>query len=189
MITIRSAEPLSCFQWMKNDTIYFLHLSASSKNLLTALLTLLSLFTKNDKLFKLSGPQGENKEGMLHLTFSFAPIEQPVQGPGGVAQQAVREPVQITDEDLKEFADMFPSVDKEVVKCILEEKRGKITCITFRKVRITFPSKEQKWIKKWENLEIFVVKINSDSDSQNYHFVSLCWNSHFKWIALLKSLI
>ncbi|PAV58253.1 hypothetical protein WR25_11909 isoform B [Diploscapter pachys] len=77
-----------------------------------------------DDYYQLSGPQGENKEGMLHLTFSFAPIEQPVQGPGGVAQQAVREPVQITEEDLKEFADMFPSVDKEVVKCILEEKRG-----------------------------------------------------------------
>uniref|UniRef100_A0A8R1HWF7 C2 domain-containing protein n=2 Tax=Caenorhabditis japonica TaxID=281687 RepID=A0A8R1HWF7_CAEJA len=81
-----------------------------------------------DEYFQLSGQQGEGKEGMIHLHFSFAPIELPLEQ-GGAPQAAqqpapVPLPVEITEEDTKEIQEMFPSVDKEVIKCILEERRG-----------------------------------------------------------------
>ncbi|CAB3408036.1 unnamed protein product [Caenorhabditis bovis] len=73
--------------------------------------------------FPLSGPQGENKEGMIHLTFAFAAIEQQQQQQEQMDVPPPR-PVEITDEDTKELEAMFPSVDKEVIKCVLEERRG-----------------------------------------------------------------
>ncbi|VDM54650.1 unnamed protein product [Angiostrongylus costaricensis] len=61
-----------------------------------------------DDYYPLSGQQGEEKEGMLHLIISFAPVET----------------MEITAEDTKELEAMFPGVDKEVIKCVLEESRG-----------------------------------------------------------------
>lgn len=81
-----------------------------------------------DDYFHLSGQQGEGKEGMIHLHFSFAPIELPLQQE--IPQQPQQQeapaplPVEITEEDTKEIQEMFPTVDKEVIKCILEERRG-----------------------------------------------------------------
>uniref|UniRef100_A0A1I7T8R1 CUE domain-containing protein n=1 Tax=Caenorhabditis tropicalis TaxID=1561998 RepID=A0A1I7T8R1_9PELO len=79
-----------------------------------------------DDYFQLSGQQGEGKEGMIHLHFSFAPIELPLQSEVRPQQEAVPVPlpVEITEEDTKEIQEMFPTVDKEVIKCILEERRG-----------------------------------------------------------------
>ncbi|EGT39712.1 CBN-TLI-1 protein [Caenorhabditis brenneri] len=79
-----------------------------------------------DEYFQLSGQQGEGKEGMIHLHFSFAPIELPLQSEVMPQQDVVPAPlpVEITEEDTKEIQEMFPSVDKEVIKCILEERRG-----------------------------------------------------------------
>ncbi|CAI5437409.1 unnamed protein product [Caenorhabditis angaria] len=72
-----------------------------------------------DDYFQMSGPQGEGKEGMIHLTFSFQPIEMPAD-----VNPPPPQPVEITDEDTKEIESMFPSIDKEVIRCVLEERRG-----------------------------------------------------------------
>lgn len=80
-----------------------------------------------DEYFQLSGQQGEGKEGMIHVHFSFAPIENPISSEVQPVQQEVAPvplPVEITEEDTKEIQEMFPTVDKEVIKCILEERRG-----------------------------------------------------------------
>ncbi|KAF1770576.1 hypothetical protein GCK72_002395 [Caenorhabditis remanei] len=79
-----------------------------------------------DEYFQLSGQQGEGKEGMIHLHFSFAPIDLPLQPEVQPEPEAapVPLPVEITEEDTKEIQEMFPTVDKEVIKCILEERRG-----------------------------------------------------------------
>lgn len=41
-----------------------------------------------------------------------------------VQQQAVMLPVQITEEDIKQLKEMFPNVEDEVIKSVLEEKQG-----------------------------------------------------------------
>ncbi|KAK5984479.1 Toll-interacting protein [Trichostrongylus colubriformis] len=87
-----------------------------------------------DDYYPLSGQQGEGKEGMLHLVISFAPVEAAI--PTAVVLPAAVSPpvpesvdgipisVEITAEDTKELEAMFPSVDKEVIRCVLEESRG-----------------------------------------------------------------
>lgn len=91
-----------------------------------------------DEYFQLSGQQGEGKEGMIHLHFAFVPIDLPLQDPSvqqvpaplreflssKSAPMRTLSAVEITEEDTKEIQEMFPSVDKEVIKCILEERRG-----------------------------------------------------------------
>ncbi|XGW24888.1 hypothetical protein V3C99_006387 [Haemonchus contortus] len=78
-----------------------------------------------DDYYPLSGQQGEGKEGMLHLVISFAPVEGTL--PTAVVLPATASPpmpVEITEEDTKELEAMFPGVDKEVIRCVLEESRG-----------------------------------------------------------------
>jgi uncharacterized protein YlaN (UPF0358 family) len=36
-----------------------------------------------------------------------------------------------SEEDAKEMHDMFPSVDLEVIKCVLDEKRGNKVIVNF----------------------------------------------------------
>ncbi|PIC51640.1 hypothetical protein B9Z55_002071 [Caenorhabditis nigoni] len=76
--------------------------------------------------FQLSGQQGEGKEGMIHLHFAFVPIDLPTPLPEAqqVQEDAPAPLLEITEEDTKEIQEMFPTVDKEVIKCILEERRG-----------------------------------------------------------------
>uniref|UniRef100_A0A158P862 CUE domain-containing protein n=1 Tax=Angiostrongylus cantonensis TaxID=6313 RepID=A0A158P862_ANGCA len=78
-----------------------------------------------DDYYPLSGQQGEGKEGMLHLIVSFAPVEASID-PVAVLPDAaaLALPVEITTEDTKELEAMFPDIDKEVIKCVLEESRG-----------------------------------------------------------------
>lgn len=78
-----------------------------------------------DDYYPLSGQQGEGKEGMLHLIISFAPVEASI-SPAALlpATASPPLPVEITAEDTKELEDMFPGVDREVIRCVLEESRG-----------------------------------------------------------------
>lgn len=107
-----------------------------------------------DDWFHLSGKEGEGKEGMANLIFSFAPLEQgpipytPMYQPGaqqqrvgaggveavgavggaGVAQLGPDVDVNagplFTDADVAELGEMFPAVEAEVIKSVLFEKRG-----------------------------------------------------------------
>lgn len=100
--------------------------------------------------YPLSGKQGEGMEGMINLVLSFlnAPIPgtYPVQGAspimmlptpsnyGSRAYQAVpvytqpppapAPPQQLTEEDLKQISEMFPNMDKEVIKSVAEANQG-----------------------------------------------------------------
>ncbi|GMT00190.1 hypothetical protein PENTCL1PPCAC_22364 [Pristionchus entomophagus] len=93
-----------------------------------------------DEFYPLTGAQGEGKEGLVHLIISFAPLEAPIAHPayqggptypdGSPAHQptadapaAVTGPA-FTDDDVKAVKEMFPDIDEEVIRAILEEKRG-----------------------------------------------------------------
>jgi toll-interacting protein len=77
-----------------------------------------------DEWYPLSGQQGEGKEGVVNLVMSFSPVEaaHPQVAPG---PETVQAPQQLyTEEELNELQAMFPNVDKEVIRSVLEMKRG-----------------------------------------------------------------
>ncbi|KAK6730300.1 hypothetical protein RB195_007018 [Necator americanus] len=78
-----------------------------------------------DDYYSLSGQQGEGKEGMIHLIISFAPVDATLSAAAILPSTASPPlPVEITAEDTKELEVMFPGVDREVIRCVLEESRG-----------------------------------------------------------------
>lgn len=102
--------------------------------------------------YPLSGKTGDQKEGMIDLVLSFTSASSIVSGraqptqpvvfvpnvsgralpvyvqPQQQPQQVIHQPpapVQpLTDEDISNLMEMFPSVDKEVIKSIGEANRG-----------------------------------------------------------------
>ena len=100
--------------------------------------------------YPLSGKQGEGMEGMINIVLSFAtaPLPSPyaLQGvsplvmlptPAGYgtrSYQAVpvytqptpppQPPPQLTEEDFKQISEMFPNMDKEVIKSVAEVNQG-----------------------------------------------------------------
>jgi len=64
---------------------------------------------------------------MINLIMSFVPVQVAPMQPAFV-QQADAPMVPAgplySEEEAKEMHDMFPSVDLEVIKCVLDEKRG-----------------------------------------------------------------
>jgi toll-interacting protein len=104
-----------------------------------------------DDWYQLSGKEGEGKEGMANLVLSFAPVDAPpinyvpitqvfmpavpaaaaqppIQGdyptPPVPGQEASPPPPLYTEEDAKELAEMFPNMEAEVIRSVLDEKRG-----------------------------------------------------------------
>jgi len=87
-----------------------------------------------DDWYSLSGPQGEGKEGVINLVMSFVPIETPAQHPQQGAQgehqqldpatlAAQQQPL-FTEEEINELHVMFPSIDGDVIRSVLEAKGG-----------------------------------------------------------------
>jgi toll-interacting protein len=78
--------------------------------------------------------QPRQQPGGVVVVPSGAGVGVPIQVPGGAPisyanpqlQQQAQQPQQpmFTEEDVKELTEMFPSIDAEVVKSVLEEKRG-----------------------------------------------------------------
>lgn len=95
-----------------------------------------------DEWWPLSGQEGHDKEGMIHLILSLQPLRTDA---GGLAalnpalqqhhhqQPKVVEPVLPTEEQLQDFTKMFPNIDKEIIKSVFAEKRGNLeetaTCL------------------------------------------------------------
>jgi toll-interacting protein len=79
-----------------------------------------------DEWYQLSGPQGEGKEGVINLVMSFSPIQQQQQPNQPAQEQAVIEATEavFTEQEVTDLAEMFPAVDKEVIRSVLEMKRG-----------------------------------------------------------------
>jgi len=117
-----------------------------------------SLLTKGemvDDWWPLSGQEGEEKEGLLHLILSLQPLPpgSAVRIPaGGVApsltggpplaytpthlpvaqpQPKPQPPPQLVGEELEEFCKMFPAIDRAVIQAVFVENQGnKETTVT-----------------------------------------------------------
>ena len=99
-----------------------------------------------DDWWPLSGQEGQEREGMVHLILSVqkvVPGAVPHQRPPGVApsltggkpmtydtayipqqQQQVKEPPTLAAEDLEEFSKMFPEIEKSVIEAVFVESGG-----------------------------------------------------------------
>eukprot|EP00090_Calanus_glacialis_P011330 TRINITY_DN19756_c0_g1_i1.p1 TRINITY_DN19756_c0_g1~~TRINITY_DN19756_c0_g1_i1.p1 ORF type:complete len:292 (-),score=117.23 TRINITY_DN19756_c0_g1_i1:759-1634(-) len=96
-----------------------------------------------DDWWPLSGQEGEEKEGMIHLILSMqnippgSAIRLPTSGvapsmSGGKPMSyttsyvppPVAAPPALTEEDLEEFSKMFPAIDKAVIEAVFVESRG-----------------------------------------------------------------
>ena len=101
-----------------------------------------------DEWWPLSGQEGHDKEGMIHLILSLQPLPppsaasghvrvvqagqqvriatqpQPASHPPQQQQQQPQTPPEMTDEQLQEFSKMFPNLDKEVIVSVFQENRG-----------------------------------------------------------------
>nr|CAD2190519.1 unnamed protein product [Meloidogyne enterolobii] len=74
-----------------------------------------------DEWYQLSGPQGEGKEGVINLVVSFSQVPRP-QNQG--EERAIINAPLFTEEELNELAEMFPTIEREVIKQVLEAKGG-----------------------------------------------------------------
>lgn len=101
-----------------------------------------------DDWYALSGKQGDEKEGMINLVMTMTKVEQQpimyqqtvqvVPGVTGYPPQVLYQmpcqpgmPIQpqpqrplYTEEDLKQIKELFPNMDEEVIKSVLEVNRG-----------------------------------------------------------------
>ncbi|KAL3078752.1 hypothetical protein niasHS_014534 [Heterodera schachtii] len=89
-----------------------------------------------DEWYQLSGPQGEGKEGVVNLVISFSPVPQqhqqqteqvpapPQQSDGQQTAPAAQTQVAFSEKDLDEMQEMFPTIDREVIRSVLEANRG-----------------------------------------------------------------
>lgn len=81
--------------------------------------------------YPLTGKQGTGQEGQVNLILSYNKYQQPmfnqVAGQGAVISPLVQQPPpppQITDEDINQIHEMFPTTDKQVIKTVLTANNG-----------------------------------------------------------------
>ena len=77
-----------------------------------------------DEWFPLSGQEGHEKEGVLHLILSLQPIRQTHGPPMVTSAQGQAQPKIPTDEQLTDLNKMFPNLDKDIIKTVFMEKGG-----------------------------------------------------------------
>jgi len=105
-----------------------------------------------EEWYPLNGKQGDGQEGMISLVLSYSKVAvnpyggyyaggtmapvvmvpstaSPIYGmrpytPVPVYTQPAPPPVQLNEADLKQVEEMFPNMDKEVVKSVYEANRG-----------------------------------------------------------------
>uniref|UniRef100_A0A915P144 CUE domain-containing protein n=1 Tax=Meloidogyne floridensis TaxID=298350 RepID=A0A915P144_9BILA len=65
--------------------------------------------------------EGEGKEGVINLVVSFSQVPRP-QNQG--EERAIINAPLFTEEELNELAEMFPTIEREVIKQVLEAKGG-----------------------------------------------------------------
>ena len=68
-----------------------------------------------DEWFPLSGQEGHEKEGVLHLILSLQPIRQTHGPPMVTSAQGQAQPKIPTDEQLTDLNKMFPNLDKDII--------------------------------------------------------------------------
>lgn len=77
-----------------------------------------------DEWFPLSGQEGHEKEGVLHLILSLQPIRQTHGQPMVTPAQGQAQPKIPTEEQLTDLNKMFPNLDKDIIKTVFMEKGG-----------------------------------------------------------------
>ena len=105
-----------------------------------------------DEWWPLSGQEGHDKEGMIHIILSLQPLTGPQAGataqhiqmlpgqtqvvipsnqpqaggnPGGQPVVGQQRPLpKLSDEQLEEFGKMFPNIDKDVILSVFQENQG-----------------------------------------------------------------
>ena len=76
-----------------------------------------------DEWFPLSGQEGHEKEGVLHLILSLQPIQQATQLAPPSSQRPAQPKIP-TEEQLTDLNKMFPNLDKDIIKTVFVEKDG-----------------------------------------------------------------
>lgn len=86
-----------------------------------------------DEWWPLSGQEGHDKEGMLHMIMSLQPFRTgyPVYKTASQQQQQEQQQGEVeqtqvlpTEEQLEEISKMFPNLDKDVITSVFVEKKG-----------------------------------------------------------------
>ena len=77
-----------------------------------------------DDWFPLSGQEGHEKEGVLHLIISLHPLRQGPTSTHETPQHISKQSTLPTDEQLSEMSKMFPNLDKDIISSVFVEKAG-----------------------------------------------------------------
>lgn len=78
-----------------------------------------------DDWFPLSGQEGHEKEGVIHLILSLQPLRsRPPTSSTAEPQQQQQQPQLPTEEQLNELCKMFPNLDKDIITSVFVEKRA-----------------------------------------------------------------